>query len=126
VRLLGSLRRPRLKHVQPGFGVSDNLSKAGFGARVFRKAQNGAHPQNAMPEPTNLIFDFDGHEPVHEYPEFQVHPEAGSGPLCVGGTAQTGFNGAIAHLAVWNRLLSQDEIASIWTQGAADLGVTPT
>jgi hypothetical protein len=62
----------------------------------------------------------------YEYSEFQVHPEAGSGPLCVGGTAETGFNGAIAHLAVWNRLLSQDEIDSIWTQGAADLGVAPT
>jgi hypothetical protein len=62
----------------------------------------------------------------YEYPEFQVQPQAGPGPLSVGGTAETGFNGAIAHLAVWNRLLSQDEIDSIWTQGAADLQATPT
>ncbi len=60
----------------------------------------------------------------YEYPEFQVHPRAGSGPLSVGGTAETGFKGAIAHLAPWNRLLSQDEIDAIWTQGAADLGAT--
>jgi hypothetical protein len=33
----------------------------------------------------------------------------------------TGFKGAIAHLAIWNRLLSSTEIASIWTAGATDL-----
>ena len=60
----------------------------------------------------------------YEYPDFQVHPQAGSGPVSVGGTAKTGFNGAIAHLALWNRLLSQDEIDSIWTQGSADLQAT--
>jgi len=62
----------------------------------------------------------------YEYPEFQVQPKVGSGPLSVGGTAKTGFNGAVAHLAIWNRLLPQDEIDSIWTQGAADLGITST
>ena len=61
----------------------------------------------------------------YEYSEFQVQPQAGSGPLSVGGTAETGFNGAIAHLAIWNRLLSQGEIDSIWTQGSADLQATP-
>jgi hypothetical protein len=60
----------------------------------------------------------------YEYPEFRVHPQAGSGPLSVGGTGETGFKGAMAHLACWNRLLSQDEIATIWTQGAADLRAT--
>jgi hypothetical protein len=35
--------------------------------------------------------------------------------------AETGFNGAIAHLAIWNRLLTQDEIDSMWTQGSTDL-----
>jgi hypothetical protein len=62
----------------------------------------------------------------YEYPEFQVQPQAGPGPLSVGGTAETGFNGAIAHLAIWNRLLAQNEIDSMWTQGAADLGTAPT
>jgi hypothetical protein len=55
-----------------------------------------------------------------------VQPKVGSGPLSVGGTAETGFNGAVAHLVIWNRLLSQDEIDSIRTQGAADLGITST
>ncbi len=60
----------------------------------------------------------------YEYPEFQVQPLAASGPVSVGGTAETGFNGAIAHLALWNRLLSRDEIDAIWRQGAADLQLT--
>jgi hypothetical protein len=62
----------------------------------------------------------------YEYPEFQVQPQAGGGPLSVGGTAETGFRGAIAHLAIWNRLLSQEEIDSMWMQGTADLQATPT
>jgi len=62
----------------------------------------------------------------YEDPEFQVQPQAGPGPLSVGGTAETGFNGAIAHFAIWNRLLAQDEIDSIWTQGSADLQAAPT
>ena len=37
----------------------------------------------------------------------------------------TGFKGALAHVAIWNRLLSAAEIASIWTAGANDLGNTP-
>jgi hypothetical protein len=62
----------------------------------------------------------------YEYPEFQVQPQAGPGPLSVGGTAETGFNGAIAHLAIWNRLLAQDEIDLMSVQGATDLGAAPT
>jgi hypothetical protein len=61
----------------------------------------------------------------YEYPEFKVQPQAANGPVSVGGTAETGFNGAIAHLAIWNRLLSQDEIDSMWTQGTADLQAAP-
>ena len=60
----------------------------------------------------------------YEYSEFQVQPQAAKGALSVGGTEETGFTGAIAHLALWNRLLSQDEINSIWTQGSADLHAT--
>jgi hypothetical protein len=37
----------------------------------------------------------------------------------------TGFKGAIAHFAIWNRLLSSTETASIWTAGATDLRDTP-
>jgi len=32
-----------------------------------------------------------------------------------------GFKGAIAHMSIWNRLLSAAEIGSIWTAGAGDL-----
>jgi hypothetical protein len=41
--------------------------------------------------------------------------------ITVGGSQETGLQGAVAHLAIWNRLLSGDEIASIWTAGASDL-----
>jgi len=61
----------------------------------------------------------------YEYEEFHVHPQAGAGPLSVGGSQDTGFKGPIAHLAIWNRLLSQDEIASIWAEGDAELRATP-
>jgi hypothetical protein len=61
----------------------------------------------------------------YEYQSFHVHPQAGAGPVCVGGTHNTGFKGSIAHLAIWNRLLSQEEIASIWAEGNAELRATP-
>jgi hypothetical protein len=60
-----------------------------------------------------------------KYFEYQVHPQHGSGPITVGGMQTTGFKGALAHVAIWNRLLSAAEIASIWTAGANDLGNTP-
>ena len=50
-----------------------------------------------------------------------VRPEHGPGPITVGGTQATGFKGAIAHMSIWNRLLSAAEIGSIWTAGAGDL-----
>jgi Concanavalin A-like lectin/glucanases superfamily len=55
------------------------------------------------------------------YLDFNVHPQDGSGPITVGGTQTTGYKGAISHLAIWNRLLSGSEIASIWTAGTVDL-----
>ncbi len=55
------------------------------------------------------------------YLAFNVHPQDGSGPLTVGGTRTTGYKGAISHLAVWNRLLSASEIASICMAGTTDL-----
>jgi hypothetical protein len=60
-----------------------------------------------------------------KYGHFGVHPEHGPGPITIGGTQETGFKGAIAHLAIWNRLLSVAEIASIWTSGANDLANSP-
>jgi len=59
-----------------------------------------------------------------KYGEYHVHPQHGSGPITVGGMQTTGFKGAIAHFAIWNRLLSETEIASIWTAGATDLSET--
>jgi hypothetical protein len=56
-----------------------------------------------------------------KYGDFGVHPQQGSGPIRVGGTQETGFKSAIAHLPIWNRLLSAAEITSIWTAGANDL-----
>src|SRR5215469_8001544 len=55
-----------------------------------------------------------------KYGEYHVQPGHGSGPITVGGMQTTGFKGAIAHLAIWNRPLSAAEIASIWDAGAAD------
>jgi len=60
-------------------------------------------------------------ELADKYGDFGVQPQAGLGSIKVGGTQETGFKGAIAHLAIWNRLVSADEIASIWTAGANDL-----
>jgi len=56
-----------------------------------------------------------------KYGEYHVQPQHGSGPITVGGMQTTGFKGAIAHLAIWNKLLSATEIALIWTAGATDL-----
>jgi hypothetical protein len=60
-------------------------------------------------------------ETPDKYGDFGVHPQQGSASITVGGSQETGLQGAIAHLAIWNRLLSGDEIASIWSAGASDL-----
>ncbi len=59
-----------------------------------------------------------------KYGKYHVQPQHGSGPITVGGMQTTGFKGAMAHLAIWNRLLSTAEIASIWTAGVTDLSDT--
>ncbi len=64
-------------------------------------------------------------ELADKYGEFHVHPQRGSGFIRVGGTQETAFRGAVAHLAIWNRLLSTDEIASIWSAGEDDLRGSP-
>ena len=60
-------------------------------------------------------------ELADKYGDFGVQPQQGTGSITVGGSQETGFQGAIAHLAIWNRLLSSEEIASIWSAGASDL-----
>jgi hypothetical protein len=60
-----------------------------------------------------------------KYFDYHVAPQHGPGPITVGGMQTTGFKGALAHIAIWNRLLSATEIASIWTAGASDLSNTP-
>ena len=64
-------------------------------------------------------------ETPDKYGDFGVHPQHGSGSITVGGSQETGFRGAVAHLATWNRLLLGDEIASIWSAGASDLRACP-
>jgi hypothetical protein len=56
-----------------------------------------------------------------KYFDYKVQPQHGAGQIRVGGMQTTGFKGAIAHFAIWNKLLSPAEIASIWTAGANDL-----
>ena len=60
----------------------------------------------------------------YEHPPYNVHPQHGSGPISIGGTDSTGFKGSIAHVAIWNRLLSSDEITWLWTAGRTELGDT--
>jgi hypothetical protein len=61
----------------------------------------------------------------YEHPPYNVRPQHGSGPISIGGTDASAFKGSIAHVAIWNRLLSSDEITSIWMAGQADLRATP-
>jgi hypothetical protein len=60
-----------------------------------------------------------------KYGSYHVHPQDGAGPLRIGGTPSLGYRGSMAHLAIWNRLLSSTEITSIWTEGQAELRGTP-
>jgi hypothetical protein len=60
-----------------------------------------------------------------KYGRYGVQPQAGSGAITIGGTQETAFKGSIAHVAIWNRLLSAPEIASIWAEGKTELRNTP-
>jgi hypothetical protein len=60
-----------------------------------------------------------------KYGTYHVHPQDGSGPLRIGGTSRIAYKGSIAHVAIWNRLLSSDEISSIWSEGLTELQDTP-
>jgi len=59
-----------------------------------------------------------------KYGHYQVRPQHGPGPITIGGMQTTGFTGAIAHVAIWDRLLLPAEIASIWAAGVNDLRAT--
>lgn len=63
--------------------------------------------------------------PGDKFGKYHVHPQDGAGPLRIGGTPSVGYKGSIAHLAIWNRLLSSAEITSIWSEGLTELRGTP-
>jgi hypothetical protein len=62
--------------------------------------------------------------PGDKYGLYYVHPQHGSGPITIGGSDVFGFKGAIAHVAIWNRLLSPAEITALWTAGQSELRST--
>ena len=62
-------------------------------------------------------------ELADKYGDFGVQPQGRVRlRLRSGGRRKPASLGAIAHLAIWNLLLSNDDIASIWSAGASDLG----
>ena len=59
-------------------------------------------------------------------PDWRVRPHNSAGKIAIGGSInKTAFRGSVAHVALWNRLLSQNEIVSIWSAGLAELGQMP-
>jgi Concanavalin A-like lectin/glucanases superfamily len=56
-----------------------------------------------------------------KYESYHVHPQHGAGPINIGGNNSSGFKGSIAHVAIWNRLLSPIEIDSLWIAGHSEL-----
>jgi len=60
-----------------------------------------------------------------KYGTYHVHPQHGAGSLRMGGTPPLGYKGSIAHVALWNRLLSSAEITAIWSGGLTELRGTP-
>jgi hypothetical protein len=60
-----------------------------------------------------------------KYASYHVHPRHGAGPISIGGNNSSGFKGSIAHVAIWNRLLSPIEIDSLWVAGQNELRATP-
>jgi hypothetical protein len=60
-----------------------------------------------------------------KYKSYHVHPQHAAGPISIGGNSSSGFKGSIAHVAIWNRLLSSVEIDSLWIAGQNELRDTP-
>ena len=63
--------------------------------------------------------------PADKYQAYHVHPQHGSGPISIGGNNSSALRGSIAHIAIWNRLLSRAEIDRLWTAGQSELRDTP-
>jgi hypothetical protein len=63
--------------------------------------------------------------PGDKYGTYHVRPQAGAGSLRIGATPSLGYKGSIAHVALWNRLLTSAEIAAIWAEGLTELRGTP-
>jgi len=110
------------------YGVSSNDStpiELGKWVFVIGEAENWISPTDLT---TGCILWKQGVEakrsPGDKYGTFQVRPEHGAGAITVGGMQTTGFKGAIAHLAIWNRQLSSVDVGSIWTAGSSDLSNT--
>ncbi len=59
------------------------------------------------------------------YVSYHVRPQHAAGPISIGGNSSSGFKGSIAHVAIWNRLLSSAEIDSVWAAGRNELRDTP-
>jgi hypothetical protein len=113
------------------YGVSANdMTPVGLGGWLFLVGQ--AEPWISKSDlTTGCVFWKQGVEAVrtpadkYEHPSYNVHPQHGSGQISIGGTDSSGFKGSIAHVAIWNRLLSSDEVASIWTAGQTELRDIP-
>jgi Concanavalin A-like lectin/glucanases superfamily len=56
-----------------------------------------------------------------KYESYHVHPQHGVAPISIGGNSSSGFKGSIAHVAIWNRLLSATEIDAVgsWSKRTA-------
>lgn len=60
-------------------------------------------------------------------PQWNVQPHHSDGEIAIGGSIdKTAFHGSVAHVALWNRLLSTDEIQQIYQAGRAELAQSPT
>lgn len=55
-------------------------------------------------------------------PNWTIRPRPGPGVITLGGSiGKTAFCGAIGHVALWNRLVTADEVTAIFTAGQAEL-----
>ena len=111
------------------YGVSSNDATAvALGGWLFLVGQ--AEPWiSESDKTTGCIFWKQGvraaRTSADKYEPYHVHPQHGAGPISLGGNNSSGFKGSIAHVAIWNRLLSSAEITSIWTAGQLELRDTP-
>jgi hypothetical protein len=57
-----------------------------------------------------------------KYVSYGIQPQHGQGLLRIGGSnPKVAFQGGIAHVAIWNRLLSDEENATLWAVAEEDL-----